>query len=46
MADALQEAVDETGARRLLVETFSRDEARLFAREVMPALAERSATGA
>ncbi len=35
---ALQEAIDETGARRLLVETFSRAEARLFAREVIPAL--------
>lgn len=39
---ALQQAIDETGARRLLVETFSRDEARLFAREVMPVLKERN----
>lgn len=43
---ALQEAIDETGARRLLVETFSRQEARLFAREVIPALKERNATPA
>ena len=40
---ALQQVIDETGARRLLVETFSRDEARLFAREVIPALKERNA---
>lgn len=40
---ALQHALDETGARRLLVETFSRDEARLFAREVIPVLKERNA---
>ena len=44
--DALQQVIDETGARRLLVETFSRDEARLFAREVIPALKERNATAA
>jgi hypothetical protein len=30
--------MNATGARRLLVETFSREEARLFAREVIPAL--------
>ena len=39
---ALQQVIDETGARRLLVETFSRDEARLFAREVIPALKQRN----
>jgi alkanesulfonate monooxygenase SsuD/methylene tetrahydromethanopterin reductase-like flavin-dependent oxidoreductase (luciferase family) len=33
---ALQQVIDETGARRLLVETFSRDEARLSARAVIP----------
>ncbi|MGH3251143.1 MAG: LLM class flavin-dependent oxidoreductase [Trebonia sp.] len=38
--DALQSVLNETGARRLLVETFSRDEARLFAREVIPVLKE------
>jgi alkanesulfonate monooxygenase SsuD/methylene tetrahydromethanopterin reductase-like flavin-dependent oxidoreductase (luciferase family) len=43
---ALQQAIDETGARRLLVETFSREEARLFAREVIPALKEQNATTA
>ncbi|TVZ06573.1 LLM class flavin-dependent oxidoreductase [Trebonia kvetii] len=46
IAGALQQAIDETGARRLLVETFSRDEARLFAREVIPVLKERNATTA
>jgi alkanesulfonate monooxygenase SsuD/methylene tetrahydromethanopterin reductase-like flavin-dependent oxidoreductase (luciferase family) len=40
---ALQRVIDETGARRLLVETFSRAEARLFAREVIPVLKERNA---
>lgn len=43
--DILQKAIDETGARRLLVETFSREQARLFARTVIPALKERNATG-
>jgi alkanesulfonate monooxygenase SsuD/methylene tetrahydromethanopterin reductase-like flavin-dependent oxidoreductase (luciferase family) len=41
---ALQHVIDATGTRRLLVETFSLDEARLFAREVIPALKERNAT--
>jgi alkanesulfonate monooxygenase SsuD/methylene tetrahydromethanopterin reductase-like flavin-dependent oxidoreductase (luciferase family) len=40
---ALQQAIDETGARRLLVETFSREEARLFAREVIPVMKDRNA---
>jgi alkanesulfonate monooxygenase SsuD/methylene tetrahydromethanopterin reductase-like flavin-dependent oxidoreductase (luciferase family) len=39
---ALQDVIDATGVRRLLVETFSRAEAELFAREVMPALRERN----
>ena len=39
---ALQQAIDETGARRLLVETFSREEAALFAREVIPVLKDRN----
>jgi alkanesulfonate monooxygenase SsuD/methylene tetrahydromethanopterin reductase-like flavin-dependent oxidoreductase (luciferase family) len=43
---ALQQAIDETGARRLLVETFSREEARLFAHEVIPVLKERNTTAA
>jgi len=38
VVSALRQVLAETGARRLLVETFSREEARLFAREVMPAL--------
>jgi alkanesulfonate monooxygenase SsuD/methylene tetrahydromethanopterin reductase-like flavin-dependent oxidoreductase (luciferase family) len=43
---ALQQVIDETGARRLLIETFSRAEARLFAREVIPVLRQRNAAGA
>jgi alkanesulfonate monooxygenase SsuD/methylene tetrahydromethanopterin reductase-like flavin-dependent oxidoreductase (luciferase family) len=43
--DALQQVIDATGARRLLIETFTRDEARLFAREVIPVLKQRNATG-
>jgi len=43
---ALQQAIDETGARRLLVETFSREEARLFAEEVIPVLKERNTRAA
>jgi alkanesulfonate monooxygenase SsuD/methylene tetrahydromethanopterin reductase-like flavin-dependent oxidoreductase (luciferase family) len=38
VVEGLRQVISETGARRLLVETFSRDEARLFAREVIPAL--------
>jgi len=44
--DSLQQVIDETGARRLLVETFTRDEAALFAREVIPALRQRNTTPA
>ncbi|GHF34891.1 LLM class flavin-dependent oxidoreductase [Amycolatopsis bartoniae] len=44
IVDALQETIDATGARRVLVETFTREEARLFAREVIPVLKERNAT--
>jgi hypothetical protein len=33
-------------ARRLLVETFSRAEARLFAREVIPVLKKRNGAAA
>ena len=43
---ALQQVIDATGARRLLVETFSREEARLFAREVIPVLKRRNARAA
>jgi alkanesulfonate monooxygenase SsuD/methylene tetrahydromethanopterin reductase-like flavin-dependent oxidoreductase (luciferase family) len=46
IVDALQRVIDETGARRLLVETFSRAEARLFAREVIPVLKQQNATTA
>jgi alkanesulfonate monooxygenase SsuD/methylene tetrahydromethanopterin reductase-like flavin-dependent oxidoreductase (luciferase family) len=41
IVDTLQNTIDATGARRLLVETFSREEARLFAHEVIPVLRER-----
>ena len=43
---ALRQVIDETGARRLLVETFSREEARLFALEVIPVLREQYAIAA
>jgi alkanesulfonate monooxygenase SsuD/methylene tetrahydromethanopterin reductase-like flavin-dependent oxidoreductase (luciferase family) len=35
---SLRQTLEETGARRLLVETFSPQEMRLFAAEVLPAL--------
>ena len=44
--DALQQTIDATGARRLLVELFSTEERRLFAAEIMPALRERNAVAA
>jgi alkanesulfonate monooxygenase SsuD/methylene tetrahydromethanopterin reductase-like flavin-dependent oxidoreductase (luciferase family) len=43
LVSALRQVMEKTGARRLLVETFSHEEARLFAREVLPAL--RAGTG-
>jgi alkanesulfonate monooxygenase SsuD/methylene tetrahydromethanopterin reductase-like flavin-dependent oxidoreductase (luciferase family) len=43
---ALQQTIDATGVRRLLVETFSREEARLFAAEVIPVLKRRNAIAA
>ena len=46
VVSGLQQASDETGTRRLLVETFSREEAGLFAREVIPVLKQRNATTA
>jgi alkanesulfonate monooxygenase SsuD/methylene tetrahydromethanopterin reductase-like flavin-dependent oxidoreductase (luciferase family) len=46
IVDTLQQTLDVTGARRLLIETFSREEARLFAHEVIPVLRERNATTA
>ena len=44
ISDALQSTLDETGAGRLLIETFSQDQAQLFAREVMPDLRARNAS--
>jgi alkanesulfonate monooxygenase SsuD/methylene tetrahydromethanopterin reductase-like flavin-dependent oxidoreductase (luciferase family) len=41
IAESLGRTLDETGAHRLLVETFSRQEMRLFAEEVLPALHAR-----
>jgi alkanesulfonate monooxygenase SsuD/methylene tetrahydromethanopterin reductase-like flavin-dependent oxidoreductase (luciferase family) len=38
IVESLRQTLEETGARRLLVETFSPQEMRLFAAEVMPAL--------
>ena len=43
IADELQRVIDETGARRLLVETFSHEETHLLATEVMPRIRERNA---
>lgn len=40
--DSLQQTLDATGARRLLVELFSTEERRLFADEVMPELRRRN----
>jgi alkanesulfonate monooxygenase SsuD/methylene tetrahydromethanopterin reductase-like flavin-dependent oxidoreductase (luciferase family) len=41
--DGLLQALQETGARRLLIETFSLEETRLFATEVLPALHDSAA---
>ncbi|HEY1776088.1 MAG TPA: LLM class flavin-dependent oxidoreductase [Solirubrobacteraceae bacterium] len=38
ITQSLRSALDETGASRLMVETFSREEMELFAAEVLPAL--------
>jgi alkanesulfonate monooxygenase SsuD/methylene tetrahydromethanopterin reductase-like flavin-dependent oxidoreductase (luciferase family) len=43
VTESLQQALAETGARRLMIETFSLDEMRLFATEVLPALHESRA---
>jgi alkanesulfonate monooxygenase SsuD/methylene tetrahydromethanopterin reductase-like flavin-dependent oxidoreductase (luciferase family) len=43
--ESLLRALDETGARRLLVETFSPEEMRLFATDVLPALHAGAALG-
>ncbi|MBO4256209.1 LLM class flavin-dependent oxidoreductase [Streptomyces griseorubiginosus] len=42
--DSLQQTIDETGARRLLVELFSAQERRLFVEEIMPVLRKRNTT--
>jgi alkanesulfonate monooxygenase SsuD/methylene tetrahydromethanopterin reductase-like flavin-dependent oxidoreductase (luciferase family) len=42
--ESLQQTIDETGARRLLVELFSSAERRLFVEEVIPVLRERNTT--
>jgi len=41
IGESLRRTLEETGARRLLVETFSREEMKLFAAEVLPALRAR-----
>jgi alkanesulfonate monooxygenase SsuD/methylene tetrahydromethanopterin reductase-like flavin-dependent oxidoreductase (luciferase family) len=43
IVDTLQQTLDATGARRLLIETFSREEACLFAEHVIPVMRERNA---
>lgn len=40
--ESLQQTIDATGARRLLVETFTPEQARQFAREVMPVLKQHN----
>lgn len=44
LVEKLGQVLDETGARRLLVELFSAREQRMFAGEVMPALRRRQET--
>jgi alkanesulfonate monooxygenase SsuD/methylene tetrahydromethanopterin reductase-like flavin-dependent oxidoreductase (luciferase family) len=44
LVDSLGEVIEETGARRLLVELFSEPEQRQFAEEVMPVLREKYGT--
>jgi alkanesulfonate monooxygenase SsuD/methylene tetrahydromethanopterin reductase-like flavin-dependent oxidoreductase (luciferase family) len=44
IVDTLRRTIEQTGARRLLVETFTREEATLFAGEVIPVLREWNAT--
>lgn len=41
--DSLQRTIDETGARRILVETFTPEQARVLAQKVLPVLRERNA---
>jgi alkanesulfonate monooxygenase SsuD/methylene tetrahydromethanopterin reductase-like flavin-dependent oxidoreductase (luciferase family) len=41
--ESLLQAIEETGARRLVVESFSAEESRLLATEVLPALHEAAA---
>ena len=41
----LRQALEETGARRLIIETFSREEMRLVAAEVLPALRSGGVAG-
>jgi alkanesulfonate monooxygenase SsuD/methylene tetrahydromethanopterin reductase-like flavin-dependent oxidoreductase (luciferase family) len=43
---SLWQTLEQTGARRLLVETFSPQEMRLFAAKVLPALQARRAAAA
>jgi alkanesulfonate monooxygenase SsuD/methylene tetrahydromethanopterin reductase-like flavin-dependent oxidoreductase (luciferase family) len=43
VVESLQQTIDETGAHRLLVETFSRRDRQLFVDEVMPVLRARNA---
>jgi alkanesulfonate monooxygenase SsuD/methylene tetrahydromethanopterin reductase-like flavin-dependent oxidoreductase (luciferase family) len=42
--DSLQQTLDETGARRLLVELFTAQERRMFMEEVAPVMRERNRT--
>ncbi len=42
LVEQLQETIDVTGSRRIMIETFSDDQAVLFAEEVIPALRARN----
>ncbi|HEX4033627.1 MAG TPA: LLM class flavin-dependent oxidoreductase [Solirubrobacteraceae bacterium] len=42
ITESLMQTLEETGASRVLIETFSRDEMALFAAEVLPALRARA----
>jgi alkanesulfonate monooxygenase SsuD/methylene tetrahydromethanopterin reductase-like flavin-dependent oxidoreductase (luciferase family) len=44
VAAALEHTLASTGARRLMVETFSGEEMRMFAREVMPRVRQMAPT--
>jgi alkanesulfonate monooxygenase SsuD/methylene tetrahydromethanopterin reductase-like flavin-dependent oxidoreductase (luciferase family) len=46
VAEALSRTIEETGSMRILVELFSMEQTRLFAKEVLPALQQRTRSAA